>query len=96
MKHTALLPIMLTCLLPLSASSQVRTETLLEKGWKFTREDDSSFPLVQYDDSGWQDVTVPHDWAIYGPFSVDNDKQHTAILQDGQSDPLEHAGQDRQ
>ncbi|MBD1259797.1 glycoside hydrolase family 2 protein [Maribacter polysiphoniae] len=30
----------------------------------------SDFPLVQssYDDSGWENVTLPHDWAIAGPF----------------------------
>ncbi|MBO8468100.1 MAG: beta-galactosidase, partial [Bacteroidetes bacterium] len=78
--------------LPLCMSAQPRTEALLEKGWKFTRDDDKSYSAVQYDDSQWQNVTVPHDWAIYGPFSVDNDKHNTAIVQDGQSDPMEHAG----
>ncbi len=78
--------------LPQFLCAQPRTETLLEKGWKFTRDDDKSYSAVQYDDSQWQNVTVPHDWAIYGPFSVDNDKQNTAIVQDGQSDPMEHAG----
>lgn len=30
----------------------------------------SDFPFVQaaFDDSGWQTVTLPHDWAIQGPF----------------------------
>ena len=74
------------------AEAQVRTEQLLEKGWRFTREDSSEFCLVGYDDSRWQSVTVPHDWAIYGPFSIENDKQNVAITQDGQREALEHAG----
>ena len=37
-------------------------------------------------------VTVPHDWAIYGPFSSQNDKQEVAIAQDGQTEAMEHAG----
>lgn len=37
-------------------------------------------------------MTVPHDWAIYGPFSSQNDKQEVAISQDGQKEALEHAG----
>ncbi len=78
--------------LPLWLSAQVRTEVLLEKGWKFTREDNSEFKDSQCDDTQWQSVTVPHDWAIYGPFSVDNDKQNTAITQDGQKEAMEHAG----
>ncbi len=69
-----------------------RTEQLLDKGWRFTREDSAEFKEVGYDDSGWQSVTIPHDWAIYGPFSVNNDKQNTAITQDGQQEAMEHAG----
>ena len=76
----------------LSAQTQVRTETLLEKGWKFTREDNTQFKDAQYDDSKWQSVCIPHDWAIYGPFSINNDKQNTAIVQDGQKEAMEHAG----
>lgn len=40
----------------------------------------------------WQSVCIPHDWAIYGPFSINNDKQNTAIVQDGQKEAMEHAG----
>ena len=72
--------------------AQVRTETLLEKGWKFTREDSKEFSATDFDDSEWQSVRVPHDWAIYGPFSVENDKQNVAITQDGQTAAMEHAG----
>ena len=92
MKHFKILTVLLASAVSAGLFAQPRTETLLEKGWKFTREDSSAFIAPQYDDSKWQDVTVPHDWAIYGPFSVQNDKQHTAILQDGQTDPMEHAG----
>lgn len=72
--------------------AQVRTEILLEKNWKFTREDNSGAINPEFDDSKWQTVTVPHDWAIYGPFSSQNDKQEVAITQDGQKEALEHAG----
>ena len=72
--------------------AQVRTEQLLEKGWKFTREDKVEFSQADYDDAKWQSVTVPHDWAIYGPFSINNDKQNVAIAQDGQKEAMEHAG----
>lgn len=52
-----------------------RTEVLLEKGWKFHLGDAEGLYASDYDDSSWQDVTVPHDWAIYGPFSRDIDLQ---------------------
>lgn len=73
-------------------SAQNRSEFLLEKGWKFTRQDQPEFVNPTFDDSRWQSVTVPHDWAIYGPFSAQNDKQEVAISQDGQKEAMEHAG----
>ena len=75
-----------------SLSAQVRTEQTLEKGWKFTRQDNTEFSSPDYNDVKWQSVTIPHDWAIYGPFSINNDKQEVAITQDGQKDAMEHAG----
>ena len=75
--------------LPLQAQ---RSERLLEKGWRFTREDQTQFSSPTFNDSKWSRVVVPHDWAIYGPFSFDNDKQHLAIAQDGQKEAMEHAG----
>ena len=79
------------CLLSL-LQAQVRTELLLEKGWKFTREDKVEFKSEGFDDSKWQNVTIPHDWAIYGPFSPHNDRQFVAIEQDGQKEAISHAG----
>lgn len=73
-------------------SAQVRTSYTFEKGWKFTREDNVGFVQPEFNDTQWQSVVVPHDWAIYGPFGINNDKQLTAIAQDGQKDAIEHAG----
>ena len=75
-----------------TAEAQTRTEQLLERGWRFTREDCAEFTAEDYDDKAWQEVTVPHDWAIYGPFSIHNDRQNVAITQDGQKEAMEHAG----
>ena len=54
--------------LPLSAASQTREAVTLDSGWKFARGQHDSAFHVRYDDSQWQAVTVPHDWAITGPF----------------------------
>ncbi|BAV05194.1 beta-galactosidase [Filimonas lacunae] len=64
--------------------AQVRYEMLLEKNWKFTKGDVSNAAEQQFNDAAWQTVTVPHDWAIYGPFGQDNDKQNVAITQNGE------------
>lgn len=58
-----------------------RTELLLEKGWRFAKGDVEGASLVTLDDSKWQSVTVPHDWAIYGPFDRSNDLQSVAVSQ---------------
>ena len=84
--------VMLLMLSPVMVLANPRTESLLEKGWRFTREDKALFSTTDYADTDWQQVRVPHDWAIYGPFSIDNDKQNVAITQDGQKEAMEHAG----
>lgn len=58
-----------------------RTETLLEKNWKFVQGDVPQAVQPGYDDRQWRTVTVPHDWAIYGPFDRDNDLQKVAVAQ---------------
>ena len=73
-------------------NGQNRTEITLEKGWKFTREDNVASQNKDFDDRSWQSVRIPHDWAIYGPFSATNDRQDVAITQDGQKEAMEHAG----
>lgn len=71
---------LLCALIAMNAMAQ-RTETLLEKGWKFTKGDVPEAATADYDDAAWQSVTVPHDWAIYGPFDRSNDLQVVAITQ---------------
>lgn len=73
-------------------NAQVRTSYAFEKGWKFTRENNEGCIQPGFNDAKWQSVVVPHDWAIYGPFGIDNDKQLAAIAQDGQKEAMEHAG----
>lgn len=71
--------------------SQQRKDILLEQ-WAFTRQDDASFSKEKLNEQNWQSVVVPHDWAIYGPFGINNDRQNVAITQDGQKEAMEHAG----
>ncbi len=41
-------------------------------GWKFQLGDDPKASEVNYSDSGWRQLNLPHDWAIEGDFSEDN------------------------
>ena len=38
------------------------------------------------DSTSWQHVTVPHDWAIYGPFDRKCDLQKVAVEQNGETE----------
>lgn len=75
-----------------SLGAQTRTVETFEKGWKFTREDNAGSAKKDFNDQKWQSVTIPHDWAIYGPFGQDYDKQNVAIAQDGMVAAVDHAG----
>lgn len=60
-----------------SISAERKTETLND-GWMFTKGEVTP-------NSEWQNIRVPHDWAIYGPFDRSNDLQKTAIVQNGET-----------
>lgn len=62
-----------------------RSERLLEKNWKFVKGDVENASLPGFNDSKWQSVTVPHDWAIYGPFSRSYDLQTVAVTQNNET-----------
>nr|WP_320058870.1 DUF4982 domain-containing protein [uncultured Bacteroides sp.] len=84
MKLKCLTLIALTCCSLVAAQAQVqsvRSERLLDKGWRFTKGDVAEAATVDYNDEKWQQVVVPHDWAIYGPFSRENDLQNVAVTQ---------------
>ncbi len=72
-------------LLLLSAATicgaQQRKVTTLADGWLFSR-----------DKLTWQQVSVPHDWAINGPFDKKWDLQTVAIEQDGETEATEKSG----
>lgn len=67
----------------LTAAGQ-RSEQLLDKGWKFTHDDHSEAMMRDYDDSQWEAVRIPHDWAISGPFDRKHDLQEVRITQNNE------------
>ena len=76
----------------MSANASERVSYTLKKGWKFTKGDVAEASSVAFDDSAWESVTVPHDWAIYGPFDKAIDLQKVAIVQNGETVPTEKTG----
>lgn len=67
-------------LMPTLTMAQGRVERNL-KYWQFS-----------HDSIHWQSVTVPHDWAIKGPFDKKWDLQMVAIEQNGESEKTEKSG----
>ena len=65
----------------LTAQAQSRQEILLQDDWQFSR-----------DKQTWQTVSVPHDWAISGPFDKKWDLQTVAIEQNGEKNATEKSG----
>ena len=86
--------LLVACTLFLFSVSDImaqRTERLL-KSWRFTHDDKKENAQTDCDDSQWQNVCVPHDWAISGPFDAAIDKQIVAIEQNGEKEATEKTG----
>lgn len=54
-------------------SAQERITTMLVEDWKFAKGHQDQGASQELDDSAWETVIVPHDWAISGPFVADGD-----------------------
>ena len=50
--------------------AQNRTATTLSDGWIFKKGAVANAAQPDLHDSDWETVTIPHDWAIKGPFVV--------------------------
>jgi beta-galactosidase len=74
------------------AVSQTREVKVLDVNWKFQKGNFEEAYKVNFNDSKWQSVTIPHDWAIYGPFDKKVDIQHVAIEQNGEKIATEKTG----
>ena len=64
-----------------TVSAQQRQEITLSDNWSFS-----------HDRQTWESVSVPHDWAIAGPFDKKWDLQMVAIEQNGEKEATEKSG----
>ena len=56
---------------PSAASQKPRVIQQFIAGWRFLQADTMGAEQPSFDDSSWKPVTLPHDWAIAGPFTED-------------------------
>jgi beta-galactosidase len=82
----------LTLLFTSSLNSQTRKTIEISENWTFKKGENKNAEKVNFNDKNWQEVTVPHDWAIYGPFDKEIDKQVIAITQNGEKEATEKTG----
>ena len=61
-------PLLLTFLASACLPAQTRQTIDFNKYWKFVKGNPSAASAPWFDDSRWQSVHLPHDWAISGPF----------------------------
>jgi len=72
MKHWPLTVISLVLLSMFAHADSLRRTTELSADWRFQCGDYTNAQAADFSDSAWQRVTVPHDWAIAGPFDKSN------------------------
>ena len=65
--------IALFALLSCPTSVPAREVTTLHSHWKFFKGHAENAWKPDFNDRGWQQVSIPHDWAISGPFIPDGD-----------------------
>lgn len=73
-------------------AQSVRNSVLLDKNWKFAKGDFPDASKIDFVDTQWESVTIPHDWAIFGPFDENNDLQELAITQNLEKKAMRQTG----
>ena len=71
MNHKKSIFLVIICLLALSFSNafgQSRERVSFNEDWLFQKTDTANAYETDFDDSNWRNLSVPHDWAIEGPF----------------------------
>lgn len=62
-----------------------RSEFSIEKNWRFSKGDFNDAANKDFNDKNWELLSIPHDWAIYGPFDRKYDLQEVAITQNSET-----------
>ena len=76
----------------LKGTSKSDKTVYLKDNWKFSNNVTGDAFDTNYNDQSWQTVSIPHDWAIYGPFDKKWDMQKVAIVQNGETEASEKTG----
>lgn len=75
MKNSILLVLSLVLLMACSKKEPARVKADFNAGWKFLLGNDSLAFQINFDDSNWRELNLPHDWSIAGQFSQEHTTQ---------------------
>ncbi len=67
--------IFLLCFISLPSNASLKEsprKQLFNQGWKFSLGDISGASTINYDDSQWRTLELPHDWSVEGKVAPDN------------------------
>lgn len=73
-------------------AAKERSVLLLDRDWKFKNSEVEQGAKPSFDDSAWEKVKVPHDWAILGDFDMNLDTQMVQVVEDGEKVPRLRTG----
>lgn len=65
------LSLILLTILTLSGVVKAQEITSFNRDWKFQLSDQTGAEAINYDDSNWRELNLPHDWSIEGEYSED-------------------------
>lgn len=94
LRDKATLSLLFLCLFSGKVFSQnsVRDVETLSADWYFHKGDVVDATKTKLDETKWQKVSIPHDWAIAGPFNKNNDTQKVKVIEDGEDKINEKTG----
>lgn len=66
-----------------SNTTSIRTKTNFNSDWKFIKGDNPAFKNVDFIDTQWRKLQLPHDWMIEGPFDKTNPSEASSAYLPG-------------
>ena len=63
---------MLAASLPAWPADGIRSRLNFDAGWRFLKGDAAGAEQVDFNDSAWRKLNLPHDWSIEGPYAPTN------------------------
>ncbi len=84
MKQSLLILTLFICILPACQDTIITNrEKDFNFEWKFYLGDEEDASTASFDDSGWRDLRLPHDWSVEASFDSVNGEGATAYLPGG-------------